>query len=95
MERKCPSCGTWNNDNDFCKQCGMAISPKELEKLEVVKRQTFSDKVKKTMVDKGFIRFKNSKNPFLRELYKILYGFWVVYMAIISFILWFITLLAG
>ncbi len=95
MERKCKSCGTWNTDNDFCSQCNKAISPVELEKIEVQKRQSFSDKLEKSMLDKSFAKFKNSSNPFVRELYKILYGFWVIYMAIISFFLWFIALGPG
>lgn len=95
MERKCTICGTWNLDNDFCTSCGKAISPIELEKIEVIKRQSFADKLEQSIVDKEFMKYKNSKNVFVRQLFKIMYSFWVVYMAIISFMLWLIALVTG
>lgn len=91
MERKCTNCGTWNRNNDFCTQCAKAISPKELQKIDVVKKEKVARNARKGRLDLFVEKVKTSTNPFVIVLYKTVSFIWFVYMAILSFFLWFIA----
>jgi len=95
MERKCKKCGAWNSQNDFCKECLAPISPKELEKIAVKKRKAIKDKAPKSKLDTFVEKVKNSNNPFVIILYKTVSFLWFIYMAILSFFLWFIAVGPG
>ena len=95
MERKCRSCTTWNSDNDFCNQCGEAISPQAVLKEERIKKDLAAQLIPKGQVDLFLSKFKNAKNPFVRVLYIICLSMWTVYMAIMTFFLWFVALGPG
>lgn len=88
MERKCPQCGTWNNDETHCKKCGTLIDPKEIaEKEEEQKKKEFMLR-KPGKLDALFDKFAQSKNPFVKIVYYILYSIWVVFAAIVGFVLY-------
>ena len=96
IQKKCPHCGTWNKDEEHCTNCGKLIDPiklREQERLEQQKQRILLRKP--TQVDLWFERFSNSKNPLVRALYCILYSIWMVFAAIIGFILYLIALTPG
>lgn len=95
MERKCHKCSTWNTDNDFCTNCGEAISPKEVLKKEQVQKDLKAQLIPKGKVDVLLNKFKNSKNPFVKVLYVVCFSLWTIYMAIMTFFLWFVALGPG
>jgi len=95
MERKCTNCGTWNQQNDFCVQCNAPISPKEIQKVNVAKRETIINNKPKSKLDLFIVKVKNSTNPFVIVAYKTVSFLWFIYMAILSFFLWFIALGPG
>jgi len=95
MERKCTNCGTWNQQNDFCVQCDTPISPKEVQKIQVDNRAKIINKRPKSKLDLFIEKVKNSTNPFVIILYKTVSFVWFIYMAILSFFLWFIALGPG
>lgn len=95
MERKCMQCGTWNLDNDFCIDCAAPVSPKEIQKVVATQKQQLKQSVPPGKLDAWILKIKNSTNPIIRALYKIMYSFWVAYMAVISFILWVVAWMSG
>ena len=95
MERKCTSCGTWNQNNDFCSQCAQAISPRELQKAEATQLKIAKQNAPKSKLDEFVRKIKHSKNPLVRLSFKVLSFIWFVYMAILSFFLWFIAIGPG
>lgn len=94
MERKCLNCGHWNTDEAFCSKCGAAISPNQVKKARSDERAK-RIKVDKSKLDEFASKWKNTDNPFLKLAYKVAYFFWMLYIGIISFILWFIALGPG
>ena len=88
MERKCPKCGVWNNDEDYCKDCGTLISPSKIAVKEEEERKAKFQMRKPGKLDEWFEKFAASKNPFVKILYYILYSIWFIFAALIGFALY-------
>lgn len=86
IERKCTKCQTWNQEEKFCKNCGTALAPDEIEKIEEAKRQEWRDKQPRPKLDILLEKAKNHKNPVVRILFYILYSAGIIIFAIGSFI---------
>lgn len=95
VSRKCVKCGTWNGSEDFCKSCGNALSPQEVQKEEEKKRKKLWVKDEPSAFDLFLERIKTSRNPFVMAFYYICFALWSVYMAILSFILFLIAATPG
>ena len=87
-ERKCPSCSTWNKDEDFCTSCGLLLSPKIIEEKREEVREERRNSIPPTKFDFFLERWKNSNYLLLRVLYKIVYAISVTFIAIASFFAW-------
>ncbi len=87
-ERKCPSCSTWNKDEDYCINCGTLISPQIIEEKREEEREKRRNSVPPTKFDLFLKRWENSNYLVLRILYKIVYGITVTFIAIASFFAW-------
>lgn len=87
-ERKCPSCGTWNKDEDYCTNCGALISPKIIEEKREEAREERRNSIPPTKLDLFLERWKNSKYLLLRIIYQIVYAISVTFIAIASFFAW-------
>jgi hypothetical protein len=87
-ERKCPSCSTWNKDEDFCTSCGLLLSPKIIEEKREEVREERRNNIPPTKFDLFLERWKNSNYLLLRVLYKIVYAISVTFIAIASFFAW-------
>lgn len=94
MERKCSNCGEWNSNEAFCKSCNAPLSPRQVNKVRKASRAK-RNKMDKSKLDEFAYKWKHTKNPFLKLSYRVAYFFWMVYIGIISFILWFIALGPG
>lgn len=85
VERKCPKCQTWNQDNDLCSQCGELLSPELIE----IKREEIREEIRQNTplppLDIFLAKWKNSRFWILRILYKILRTIAVIFLAIASF----------
>ena len=91
MERKCPNCGHWNKDEDFCENCGSPISPKEVEKERAVAREKKLAVRKPNKVDIWLEKIKESKNPFVKFVYYVVGGVWFVIMSIMVAVLYLVA----
>lgn len=87
VQRKCPNCNTWNNDEKYCTTCNTLLDPiqieEEREKQREVIRQNSTSKF-----DEFLHKWEHSNYLFLRILYKILYTIFFIFFAIAGFFAW-------
>lgn len=95
VERKCLTCGTWNKNEDFCINCGAAISPKEIEKLEEAKREAIRRNAPKDKLDIILEKAKNSKHWYVRFSFYVLYSISFVIFGIGSIITFIVAWVQG
>lgn len=96
MERKCPHCGTWNKEVDYCINCGKLIDPEKIKvKEEAAKEKRKILLRKPNKLDEWFEKFSNSKNPLVQALYYLLYSVWMIFAVIVGFILYAVALAPG
>ena len=92
-EKKCPNCGKWSTWNqnlrDTCDHCGKTLGGKDLEYQE--KRQA----QKQANEEQWIFYINESDNDFLKVLKKTGNFFYVIYMAILTFVAWVIAFLPG
>lgn len=96
---KCPNCGFFNTNSDYCIKCGTLINPKLKRALENQKRAA-EQKEKEMAGQKSkfglFIeRNRTHKNIFIRLFFQFIYGVWFVVMAIGAFIAWLFAAIAA
>ena len=87
-ERKCPTCGTWNKDEDYCTQCGTVLSPQLIEEKREEEREQRRNSIPPSKIDLFLKKWEHSNFLLLRILYKIVYGVTVAFIAIASFFAW-------
>jgi hypothetical protein len=94
--RKCPSCGQWSgwkqHPDDRCEHCGNVLDPKALKARQVREEEELRQKQHLNIAlieiypyDSGLTRFGK----------RMVQGFQISLLAIISFIIWVVTILAG
>lgn len=95
---KCPKCGTFNENLDYCSNCGTLINFKKRREIEHQKsekrRQLFHEQDEKTSfaaVDK----YKNHRFFLVRVFGYIIYYVWTAVMAIGAFIAWLFAMTAA
>lgn len=82
-EKKCFNCGQWTS-NDICEFCGQDLNHK---RNHVKKLKATRDKKKlepSPKLEAFLLKWKNTKNPFLRVGYWIGYSIWTIYMGVIT-----------
>jgi hypothetical protein len=94
--RKCPHCGQWSEwtgePTDLCEYCGCLLDEAGfIRQVEEEEREA----EEKDRFDFSLIEIYPTDNKFVVFLKRIVQGFQIVFMAILSFFLWLIALLAG
>ncbi|PZX58002.1 class I tRNA ligase family protein [Algoriphagus chordae] len=92
-QKKCPHCGEWsiwtNNYEDRCEHCGEFLSPVELERKEKFIQE-------QDRQEKGWMFYINPEDSGFKKFFKKSGNlFYTVFMAIMTFIMWFIAALPG
>ena len=95
IERKCPNCGTWNKDEDFCINCQTAISPKEIDKIETEIKRLEEINRPKDKFDILAEDLKNHKYFVGRLIYKIGRLVGLFFGVLGGFLAWVIAMLNG
>ncbi len=87
-QRKCPNCGHWNNEVDYCEKCNTLISL--TKQVEIEQEQKVQTRINKTpdSIDRTLNAFKHSRYLPIRLIYKVLYSIWLGFIAILSFFLY-------
>lgn len=88
VERKCSSCGHWNKAEDYCVNCGAAVSPEAVEKERDRIRKEKMGEEKPSLLDVYREKAQTSKNPFVRIGFQILYSLAVFVGLIGAFLAW-------
>lgn len=98
-EIKCNTCGNWTvGDQSHCTFCGALVDFKLIDKKE---RQGRAEAAKlkrelnQSKFEKLLARLKNSEKPFYRVLFQILNIVWIIYSALIAFVIWFTAIFSG
>lgn len=83
---KCRECATWNNaDEEVCSNCQTNLRIEEIEREE--ERYELFDEGP-TKYELWLESLKESGHPFKLLVYSILKFFYVIYMAIVGFVVW-------
>jgi hypothetical protein len=83
-ERLCPSCKTWNLDQDYCTECKAILSPQLIEEKREEAREHRRLITPPPALDVFLAKWKNHKFWILRILYKIIRTIAVIFLAIAS-----------
>lgn len=95
---KCPACSAWvSKSQSRCTACGSTLDRNQFQKEERIKAGTYPEKKerKKTRIELWLERTESSENTlvvFARSIVKVV---WLMYLGVLSFIIWMVTLLAG
>ncbi len=95
ISRKCPKCGTWNGDNDYCTSCSHLLNYQMQLEQEDKERDEKKKQIIADPLEKFFLRWKASKWLAMRVAYHIFYSIWFAFFAFMSFILGLILLGPG
>jgi hypothetical protein len=94
--RKCPSCGQWSGwhqqPDDRCEHCLAILDPQGVKARQEQENEALRQK---NMINLNLIEISSYDPPFTRFYKRIIQGFQLTFFAILSFIIWFVTIMAG
>ena len=95
---KCPNCGVYNTNEEYCTQCNTLLSYKKRrelafaqEKKDGLERERLQNEASPSFYEK----YKDHKFLIVRVFVKITHSIWLGFMAIGVFIAWLITAIAA
>lgn len=98
-EIKCPECNNWTpGDRSHCVHCGNLVDAQLIDQRERAAREDKRRRSKaasETAFEKRLKKMRYSTNPFTRFLYQVLNVIWMIYMALLAFVIWFTTIFSG
>ncbi len=93
---KCRVCGEWSEWNqqpdDVCRHCGALLSDRST--LSAAAREAEQEK-KGNVVEIGLIEIYPTDSKLVKFFKRMIQAVQLTFVAILSFIIWFLTLLAG
>ena len=94
---KCPNCGVFNTNVDYCTNCGELISYKKKQELKAqeVKDKAIEEAIEDIENPNLPERLKKHTNFFMRCIGWILYSVWMVVSLIGAFLAWCIAMIAA
>ncbi|MFL0353063.1 TFIIB-type zinc ribbon-containing protein [Xanthomarina sp. GH4-25] len=87
---KCPNCGVYNTDRDYCEECQTVLSYKIRRELALKKEEEkrLKQAASKEKEISSFEKYNNHRFFLVRFITKILRSIWLVFMAIGMFFAW-------
>ena len=96
IERKCASCNKWNvGERENCEFCNAPISPEKIISSRAQKREEVESQKPSDKIDLYLMKLKEHPNFFVRILFQVIYSTWVIFMLIISAVVYFVALTPG
>lgn len=93
--KKCPACGQWSkwnqNFEDRCEHCGKLLAPVELKDQEEI--QEMAEKNEKFSI--SLVQIHPDDNFLVAGIKRVIQAFQLVFMGIVSFLVWLATAVAG
>jgi hypothetical protein len=91
--KKCPACGQWGpwqqRDTDRCTHCGALLDPRSLQERE--DREEYERKHK----EDSFFTPRATDGVLMRITRKVAFAAYIVYTAVVAFIMYIVTSLVG
>lgn len=95
-QKKCPHCHQWSSWNqkvdDTCQHCNGTLSPKELKEQ---KEEEARDKSDNFGMELKLITINEDDHPLLKLAKRLIQGGQLLFFAIVSFVVWLATAIAG
>jgi hypothetical protein len=98
-EIKCGTCGKWTDGSkSHCTYCGSLV---DFKLIDIKERELRNDVAKQKQLEnqskfeKLLNRLENSQKPFYRILFQVLNVVWIIYSALIAFVIWFTAIFSG
>jgi transcription initiation factor TFIIIB Brf1 subunit/transcription initiation factor TFIIB len=95
-QKKCPNCGQWTVWNqsveDICQHCGAVLDEEGLRRRAQKEEEKEKQAERFNLV---MIEIYPTDGPFTVFYKRIIQAFQITFMAILSFIIWLVTILAG
>ncbi len=95
---KCPNCGIYNKNVEYCTNCDTLLSYKKRreiafaqEKKERLERERIEDEARPSFYEK----YKDHRFLIVRVFVKMIHSIWLGFMAVGMFIAWLITAIAA
>ena len=94
---KCSNCGVFNEDREYCKNCGNLISYAKKQELKAakVKQEAIDEAIEDLENPNLAERLKKHPNMFARLFGWILFSIWTVISLIGAFLAWVIAMVAA
>ncbi|WP_107038961.1 hypothetical protein [Brumimicrobium mesophilum] len=91
----CMQCRQWSEDAKVCEHCGYIISREVKEEIEKKEYDRLNPPKPPSKLRKAMEYLRTSKNPFLKLLYYIIMGVWMIYAGIVMVIMYIAAAGAG
>ncbi|HLV15065.1 MAG TPA: hypothetical protein VKY41_07790 [Xanthomarina sp.] len=90
---KCPNCGVYNTDKDYCEECQTVLSYKIRRELayKEQEKERLKELANQEKNPSFFEKYSNHRFFIIRFLTKIIRSIWLGFMAIGMFIAWLIS----
>lgn len=94
---KCPNCGVFNTNKEYCESCNVLISHQKKRETRAVKIKTKEIQQAKEDLEKLNFADRLKKHPFflVKILGWILHSVWLVLNIIGGFVAWFVAMVAA
>jgi uncharacterized C2H2 Zn-finger protein len=94
---KCPNCGVFNTNREYCKNCNILISHKKKREIKAaeVKQEQIDEAIEELENPNLAKRLKQSPNAFYRAIGWIIYSVITVVSAIGAGLAWLIAMVAA
>ncbi|QXP80381.1 MULTISPECIES: hypothetical protein [Winogradskyella] len=95
---KCPNCGVYNTNEEYCTQCNTLLSYKKRRELTFAqdkKDRLERERLQNEASPSFYEKYKDHKFLIVRVFVKITHSIWLGFMAIGVFIAWLITAIAA
>jgi len=85
IERKCPACSYWNNEEDYCVSCGTVLSPAIIVAQREERLEQERLNAPKPFIDRFLESWEHSRFLLIRISFHIFYTIWAIVMSIAFF----------
>lgn len=95
---KCPNCGIYNTNRDYCSECNTLLSYKKRRELAYKKEQDAQlerRRIEKENNPSFFEKHENHRFWVVRAFIKVIKSIWMAIMAVGVFIAWLIAAIAA
>lgn len=91
----CFHCKKWSSDTKVCEHCGFIISQEVKDEIKQKEHDRLHPPKPPSKLKRALEYLRTSKNPFLRLIYYVLMGIWMLYAGIVMIIMYIASMAAG